>query len=153
MRFIYKKKEYEVLELHDIQGISFEGMVVLFEIQYASYQKGGKRIRKTEDDFLAQDENNEFVFEEKIYINNFPIDSREQDYVVEQCRYFIDHRYDKNFDTCGFYLMNLRKAINEFEDDFTNHCSTKGSLDRLEYAESDLYEWVKDNIDLEGEDD
>ena len=91
------------------------------------------------------------IFEEKKFINYFPIDSREHDYVIESCQYFIDHRYDKNFDTCGFYLMNLKKAIVEFENDFDNDYSTKGSLDRLEYAQSDIYDWVKENIELEGE--
>lgn len=155
MRFVYQHKEYEVLELHDIQDISFEGMVVLFEIQYASYNGKGERTRRSEEEFLSQDddEKNLIICEEKKFVNYFPIDSREHDYIIENCQYFIDHRYGKNFDPCGYYLMNLKKAIVEFEDDLKNDYSTKGSLDGLEYAQSDIYDWVKENIELEGEND
>ena len=154
MRFIYNHKQYEVMELHDIHCISFMGMVALFEVQYCHYEKG-LRLIDSEEDFLAQDDHKEapIIFEELRYINHFPIDSREQENIIENCQYFIDHQYDKDFNTCGYYLMNLKKAINEFENDFKNNYSTKGSLDRLENAQSDIYDWVKENIELEGEND
>ena len=149
MRFVYNHKEYEVMEMHDIQDTSFSGFVVLFEIQYASYL-GDKRTLVSEEDFLDQENrDNGFVFEEKRYINHFPIDSRDQPSVIENCEYFIDHEYDKQFDELKHYLRKLKSAIVEFEKDFQENNNTKGSLDQLEYAQSDIYDWVKENIEVE----
>lgn len=44
-------------------------------------------------------------------------------------------------------LKGLKNAFVEFEEDIDKNNSTKGSLDRLEYAQSDLLDWVKDNIE------
>ena len=149
MRFVYNNKEYEVMEMHDIGDISFSGFVVLFEIQYASY-KGEERTLVSEEDFLDQENrDNGFVFEERRYINHFPIDSRDQPSIIENCEYFIDHEYDKQFDELKYLLRKLKLAINEFEKDFEEDANTKGSLDRLEYAQSDVYDWVKKNIEVD----
>lgn len=43
-------------------------------------------------------------------------------------------------------LKGLKDAFVEFEEDMDKDYSTKGSLDRLEYAQSDLLDWVKGNI-------
>lgn len=43
-------------------------------------------------------------------------------------------------------LKGLKDTFVEFEEDIDKNNSTKGSLDRLEYAQSDLLDWVKDNI-------
>lgn len=152
MRFIHNQKEYEVLELHDINDISYMGMVVLFEIQYCYYKKT-KRVVVTEEEFLAQDDtpNSPIIFEERRYVNNFPIDSREQSSIIEVCEYFIDHEYDEQFDNLKYLLRKLKIAIVEFQDDCEHDYNTKGSLDRLEYAQSDIYDWVSENIDLDEE--
>ena len=43
-------------------------------------------------------------------------------------------------------LKNLKSAIVTFEKDSESGNSTKGSLDAIEYAQSDIYEWVEENI-------
>lgn len=45
-------------------------------------------------------------------------------------------------------LKKLKKAIIEYEKDFEENNDTKGSLDALEYAESDIYDFVKKYIEL-----
>lgn len=150
MRFNYKNKEYEVMELNDIHAIAFMGLVALFEVQYCHYEKGS-RVRDTEEDFLAQDEKKDspIIFEELRFVNYFPIDSREHQYIIDNCEYFIDHEYDKDFDECKYYMRKVREAQIEFENDFKNDYSTKGSLDKLEYAQSDLYDYIRENIEGE----
>lgn len=149
MRFVYNNKEYEVMGMHDIGDTSFSGFVVLFEIQYASYL-GDKRTLVNKEDFLDQDNrDNGFVFEERRYIKCFPIDSRDHHSILENCEYFIDHQHDKQYDELKYYLRKLKSAIVEFEQDFRENNNTKGSLDRLEYAQSDIYDWVKENIEVD----
>ena len=43
-------------------------------------------------------------------------------------------------------LIEVRKAQIEFDADIKENNNTKGSLDRLEYALSDLQEWISHNI-------
>lgn len=143
MRFNYKNKEYEVMELVDIGGTCFFGMVVLFEIQYVSYE-GNKRVLHSEEEFLDQKDD---IWEEKVYINHFPIDNKEQSNIINSCEYFIDHQWDKNFSELKFYMMELRKVQEKFDKDNETY------IEKLEFAKYDLYDWVKDNIQLEGEDD
>ena len=102
----------------------------------------------TEEEFLAQDDHQDspIIFEELKFINHFPIDSREQDYIIEQCHYFIDHEFDKDFDECKYLMKQVRKAQIEFEKDIKEGNNTKGSLDTLEYAQSDLYDYIRENI-------
>lgn len=152
MRFVYRNKQYEVVELHDVGDISYMGMVALFEIQYAYYKKGN-RVLVEEEDFLSQDDHPNFpcIFEERRFVNCFPQDSRDHQEIIDNCIYFIDHEYDKNFDECKYYLMVLRKAQIEFEKDIKEGNDTKGSLDTLEYAQSDIYDWVYKNIKGEEE--
>lgn len=150
MRFVYNHKQYEVMELHDIGDISYMGMVILFEIQYAYYKKGN-RVLVEEEDFLSQDDHPNFpsIFEERRFVNYFPQDSRDQQEIIDNCIYFIDHEYNKNFDECKYLMMQVRKAQIEFEKDIKEGNDTKGSLDTLEYAQSDLYEYIRDNIEGE----
>ena len=56
--------------------------------------------------------------------------------------------YNFDFDECKYLLMNLRKAIQEFDDDIAARNDTKSSLDKLEFAQGDLYEYVEQNIPL-----
>ncbi len=46
-------------------------------------------------------------------------------------------------------LKALRKAQIEFNNDLKEDNSTKGSLDKIEYAQSDIYEWVENNIKID----
>lgn len=149
MRFVYNQKQYEVMELHDICDISFMGMVALFEVQYC-YYKRNERVLVNEEDFLAQDESEDspIINEELRFVNYFPIDSRDHQYIIENCEYFIDHEYDEQFDELKHLLWKLKKAIMEFEKDIREDNNTKGSLDRLEYAQSDIYDWVEKNINV-----
>lgn len=150
MRFVYNHKQYEVMELHDIHSISFMGMVVLFEVQYVHYENGTK-VLNSEEDFLEQDDHKDspIIIEELRFINHFPIDSRDQQDIVKNCQYFIDHEYDKDFDECKYFMKQVRKAQIEFENDIKEGNNTKGSLDELEYAQSDLYDYIRDNIEGE----
>ena len=59
---------------------------------------------------------------------------------------------DKQFDELMYLLRKLKSAIVEFEKDFEEDNNTKRSLDRLEYAQSDIYDWVKENIEVEEDD-
>ena len=43
-------------------------------------------------------------------------------------------------------LIKWRETQINFEKDIEENNDTKGSLDALEYAQSDVYEWVKNNI-------
>lgn len=43
-------------------------------------------------------------------------------------------------------LIEVREAQIEFDKDMKEDNNTKGSLDRLEYALSDLQEWIANNI-------
>ena len=153
MRFVYNHKQYEVMEMHDIHGISFMGMVVLFEVQYVHYEKGS-RVFDSEEDFLAQDdhEDSPFIFEELRFVNHFPIDSRDHQEIIENCQYFIDHEYDKDFDECKYLMKQVRKAQIEFEKDIREGNREKSSLEALEYAQSDLYDYIRDNIEVEEDD-
>lgn len=150
MRFIYNNRQFEVVELQDIGGICSMGMCALFEVEYCHYEKG-TRVVNTEEEFLDQDNQIDapIICEELKFINYFFMDNREQDYIIEQCQYFIDHEYDKNFDACKCLMREVRKAQIEFENDIANGYSTKGSLDRLEYAQSDLYDYIKENIKVD----
>ena len=151
MRFVYNNRKYEVMEMHEIGGISCNRLLVLFEIQYAYYKKD-VRVLVEEKDFVAQNDYPNFpsIFEEKRYVNFFPQDSWEQQDIIDNCIYFIDHEYKKNFDECKYFMRQVRKAQIEFEMDLKEGNNTKGSLDRLEYAQSDLYDYIRNNI--EGED-
>lgn len=55
----------------------------------------------------------------------------------------------KTVDELMALLKELRKAQIEFNKDIDEGNNTKGSLDRLEYAQSDIYEWVEKNIKIE----
>ena len=147
MRFVYNQKQYEVMELHDIGDISWMGMVALFEIQYAYYKKR-ERVLVSEEDFLSQDDhpNSPYIFEERRFVNYFPQDSRDQQEIIDNCIYFIEHEYDEQFDELKYLLRKLKNAIVEFTNDVKKNHNPKSSLDRLEYAQSDLYDWVDKNI-------
>lgn len=125
MKFRYNKKQYEVLEIRDIDEQSFGGfVVVVFEITL------GRRR----------------------FINTFPLDSKDHQSIIENCEYFIAHEFDKSFDELKYLLMEYRKAQIEFNKDIDEGNDTDGSLDRLEYAQSDIYDWVAKNISVEEED-
>lgn len=143
MRFVYNHKQYEVMEMHDIHGISFMGMVVLFEVQYVHYEKGS-RVFDSEEDFLAQDdhEDSPFIFEELRFVNHFPIDSRDHQDIIENCQYFIDHEYDKDFDELKYLVRNLKLAYDRV-------AKYGASTDIYDDAISNLVEWANNNIEGE----
>lgn len=149
MRFAYKNKEYEVLEMVDVNGISEIGLLILFEVQYASYEKG-KRLLHSEEDFLNQEELDTFIFEEKRFINYLVKDSAWNDRdIMENCEWFIDHEYDKDFDELKYLLRKLKLAQMRFEKDVENGNDTKGSLGNLDDVQGSIYQWVKENMEVE----
>jgi len=152
MRFVYNNKEYEVLELYDINGVSRMGMVALFEIQYAHYEHG-KRVLDDEEAFLNQNdyEDSPIIFEEMRFVNHFPIDTQSKEEIINTCEYFIDYEYDKQFSEVKFLMAQVKKAWLEFQNDIANGYDTKGSLDKVEYAQSDLTEWILENVKGEEE--
>lgn len=143
MIFYYNNKTYEVSELFDIGGYPSSGILVLFELQYVKYENDKKILTKSTDEDA----------EVMRFINYFYADCWTKDELVEECKYFIDHEYDKNFDEGKYYMMEVRKAIKEFDDDIEQNNDCKGSLDNLEYAQSDLYDYIKNNIPLDQNED
>lgn len=144
MVFYYKNKTYEVSEMVDIGGYQRNGIVVLFEIRYCKYEKGVRVWTKTQD---------EDTFLDMRFINYFHLDNWTKEELVEECKYFIDHEYDKNFDEGKYYMMEVRKALKDFDDDFSKNNDCKGSLDKLEYAQSDLCDYIKNSIPLDQNED
>lgn len=139
MVFYYNNKTYEVSEMVDIGGYPSSGILVLFELRYSKFVDGKKIWCSSCDEDACQ---------EMRFINYFYQDNWTQEELVEECKYFIDHEYDKEFDECKFLLMNMRKALKEFDDDIKANNNTKSSLDRLEFAQGDLMEYVEQNIPL-----
>lgn len=144
MVFYYKNKTYEVSEMVDIGGYPRNGIVVLFEIRYCKFEKGAKIWLNTRNDD---------AFLDMRFVNYFHLDNWTNDELVEECKYFIDHEYDENFDEGKYYMMEVRKAIKEFDDDVNQNNDCKGSLDKLEYAQSDLYDYIKKSIPLDQNED
>lgn len=140
MVFYYNNKTYEVSELFDIGGYPSNGIYVLFELRYCIYKNGQKSWSK------STDEDAERVMQ---FVNYFYADCWTNEELVEECKYFIDHEYDKNFDEGKYYMMEVRKALKDFDDDFAKNNDCKGSLDKLEYAQSDLCDYIKNNIPLD----
>ena len=153
MKFVYKNKEYEVLELHDIGDTSCTNMVALFGVQYCYYENN-HRVVVSEEEFLDQsmDANAPIIVQEYKHINHFEIDA-ENHPLIETCQYFIDHQFDKDVDELKYLLMEWRKAQKTFDDDVEEDNDTKSSLDALEYAQSDVYDWVHENIQANEEGD
>ena len=154
MRIAYNNKQYELVELNDIHNTSSYDIVAIFEVQYTYYQ-GGEKHLVSEEDFLAQDdnENSPIINEELVFIQYFYGASESKEQIIENAHYFLDHEYDKDYNELKYLLRKLKNAIVEFNKDIENHHSTKGSLDRLEYAQSDIYDWVNKNIEPKGEED
>lgn len=137
MVFYYNNKTYEVSELFDIGGYPSNGIYVLFELRYCIYKNGQKSWSK------STDEDAERVMQ---FVNYFYADCWTKEELVEECKYFIDHEYDKNFDEGKYHMMEVRKAIKDFEED-------ENQLAKLEDAQSDLYDYIKNNIPLDQDED
>lgn len=140
MTFNYNNKEYELMEMVDPNSWAKSDCLIIMEIEYVRYVDNTRVLIKK-----SEYENDELATQEYRFINYF-YGVEDDDTNVENAKYFIDHEYDKNFSELKYLLMELKKAINEFENDFENNNDTKGSLDRLEYAQSDIYDYVKKNI-------
>ena len=149
MRFVYNERKYEVMDMCDFDGACSMGLV-LFEVQYCSYEYG-KRVKHSEEEFLSQEDYDDapIIMEQLRYINYFPRSSRDPQNVIEECEYFIDHEYDKDFDECKYLMRQVRNAQIELDNDIKEGNRTKSSLDALEYAQSDLYDYIRDNIEGE----
>lgn len=140
MTFNYNNKEYELMEMVDPNSWAKSDCLIIMEIEYVRYVDDTRvLINKSEY------ENDELATQEYRFINYF-YGVEDDDTNVENAKHFIDHEYDKNYSELKYLLMELKKAITEFENDFENNCDAKGSLDRLEYAQSDIYDYVKKNI-------
>ena len=120
------------------------GIVVLFEIRYCKFEKGAKTWTKNRE---------EDTFLDMRFVNYFYLDNWTNEELVEECKYFIDHEYDENFDEGKYYMMEVRKAIKEFDDDVEQNNDCKRSLDKLENAQSDLYDYIKKNIPFDHDED
>ena len=150
MRFNYNGKEYELVELkepHCSWGKSFD-IIAIFEVRYVKFVEGNKKV------YISKGEYDELIktydaCDELRFINYFYGASENIETIKENAEHFIDHEYDKEFDELKYLLKNLRAAQVEFEKDFEEDNNTKGSLDGLEYAQSDIYDWVKENIKLD----
>lgn len=112
-------------------------------------------------DFNIKEIKKRYAAFEKCCIPNFFTNDEDGRYTLIDC---IFERYCDNFEFDGlpFYfalisqmlnynnlfdlLRTYRKAILEFDNDMSKNNSTKGSLDRLEYAQADIYDWVKENM-------
>lgn len=146
MRFIYNRKEYEVMELHEIGEVCGKGMVALFEVQYCHYEKN-LRIMDTKENFINQEKfvSSPIIFEELKFINHFPIDDFDKEYIIDQCQYFIDHEFDKQMDELKYLMKELRKTQYAFELDSDFY------LEKLDDKQYDLYDYVYHNIELTDE--
>lgn len=145
MTFKYNNKYYELMELVEPNSLLKSDILIIMEITYFEEQDG-RRVLINKDEWEGNDMAS---FEYRIVNYFYGVEDDATN--IENAQYFIDHEYDKNFNECKFYMMQLRKAQEEFENDCKMNNDTKGSLDALEYAQSDLYEWVYKNIEGEEE--
>lgn len=142
MTFEYNNKEYELMEMVEPNSWAKSDCLIIMEIEYVRYD-GDTRVLIKKSDY--ENDYSPSTFMRYRFVNYF-YGVEDDDTNIENAKYFIDHEYDKNFSELKYLLMELKKAITEFEHDFENNCDTKGSLDRLEYAQSDIYDYVKKNI-------
>lgn len=144
MTFNYNNKEYELLELYEPNRCASCDCLAIFEIAYIKFEKN-KAIKITKDEYEKNEIGSTMTYR---FINYFyGVEDKQTN--IENAKYFIDHEYDKEFDELKYLLKNLKKAQVEFEKDFEEDNDTKGSLDGLEYAQSDIYDWVNENIKLD----
>lgn len=140
MTFEYKNKEYEIME-------SGQDFFIVMEIQYIKFVDNKKILIKKEE-WESEEYTPYYTCLTYRFINYF-YGVKESENIIEIAKSYIDHEYDKDISEIKFLLMQLRKAQIEFEHDFENNNDTKGSLDRLEYAQSDIYDWVKENLQID----
>lgn len=142
MTFNYNNKEYELVELCEPHRYARLDCLAIFEITYINFEKN-KEIKITKEEY----EKDEIGSTIKYRFINYFYGVEDEQTNIENAKYFIDHEYDKDFDELKYLLMSLKKAQVEFEKDLEEDNNTKGSLDRLEYAQSDIYDWVEKNIE------
>ena len=114
-----------------------------------------------EKDFNIKEIKKRYAAFEKCCIPNFFTNDEDGKYTLIDCifeRYCDTFEYDGlpfyfalisqmlNYNNLFDLLRTYRDAILEFDNDTKENNSTKGSLDRLEYAQADIYDWVKKNM-------
>lgn len=89
--------------------------------------------------FYEDNENGKSDLMETIFSRYLEGSYRDIDFLIN----FINEML--NPDLFGL-LRTYRKTIKDFENDTKHNYSTKGSLDRLQDVQADIYEWVEKNI-------
>lgn len=137
MKIKYNNKTYELVELMELGGGSTYGMIGIFELQYV-YYKNDERWFASEEDYLAQEENNydSIIREEWVFINYFFKGLDDRPSIVEDAKYFIDNDLKNNPLKC--LVKKLKDAYSKCEENYFQ----EQDVDALEYAQNDLLYYI-----------
>jgi len=140
MELNYKGRDFEIVQLIDLNGEEFYGIVAIYEVVYVYFLEGGqvKEVGFEEWKRAWDNEEEELPFQDFKFINYFWGADDDIEVIKENAKNFIDD-YDKKEGKLAQLLRGLENKIKTFP-------KSKGISEMLEEDESieeDLFDIVE----------